>query len=81
MYLAALVFTILGWAFQSYETIIKKTRNINVILPLSYFIACVLFGISSYTSGDIFYAIIDAVCAILAAIVFIILLTQKKLSK
>jgi len=78
MYLAALIFTIIGWAFQLYETLFKKTRNINIFLPLAYFIACILFGISSLTIGDIFYAIIDAVCAILAVIVFIVLVTRKK---
>ncbi len=78
MYLAALIFTIIGWGFQLYETLIKKTRNINIFLPLAYFVACVLFGISSLTAGDILYTIIDAVCAILAAIVFIALATRKK---
>ncbi|MDD5398639.1 MAG: hypothetical protein PHU70_06100 [Dehalococcoidia bacterium] len=78
MYLAGLIFTIIGWLFQLYETLIKKTRNINIFLPLAYFIACILFGISSLTAGDVFYAIIDAVCALLALIAFIVLITRKK---
>jgi len=77
MYTAGLIFTIIGWAFQLYETLIKKTRNINLILPAAYCVACILFGISSYTAGDMFYVIIDAVLAILAAIVFMLLLKRK----
>ncbi len=77
MYLAGLIFAILGWAFQLYETLIKKTRNINIILPAAYCVACVLFALSSYAAGDMFYVVIDAVCAILAAIVFIVLLKRK----
>lgn len=78
MYLAGLVLTLIGWAFQAYETVAKKTRNISVILPAAYCAACILFGISSYMGGEMLYAGIDAVCAILAAIVFFILVTHKK---
>ena len=77
MYLAALVFTVIGWGFQLYETLIKKTRNINIILPFAYFIACILFAINSFQVGDTFYAIMDVVCVILSAIVFMALVKRK----
>jgi len=78
MYLAGLILTVIGWAFQLYETLIKKTRNINIILPLAYTIACILFGVNSLTANDLTFAILDFVCAILAAVVFIALITRKK---
>ncbi|MBN1375070.1 MAG: hypothetical protein JXA01_02820 [Dehalococcoidia bacterium] len=78
MYLAALIITLIGWAFQLYETLIKRTRNINIFLPLTYFVACLLFGINSFITGDMVSGILDAVCTILAAIVFIVLATRKK---
>ncbi|MDD5311913.1 MAG: hypothetical protein PHO26_02605 [Dehalococcoidia bacterium] len=78
MYLAGLILTVIGWAFQLYETLIKKTRNINIFFPLAYFFACVLFGVNSLTANDMTYAILDFVCAILAAVVFIVLVTRKK---
>ena len=78
MYMIALVFTIAGWAFQFYHTIIRKDRSISPILPLAYTIACILFGITSFTAGDMVYGILDAICALLAAIVFIMLLIRKK---
>jgi hypothetical protein len=77
MYLAGLVFTIIGWAFQLYETLIKKTRNINIFLPLAYVIACILFGIYSLTGGDMLSAILDFALAVLVAIVFIVLVRRK----
>jgi hypothetical protein len=77
MYVAALILTILGWAVQAYETLIKKTRNINIVLPLAYFAACILFGVNNYLAGDIVSTILDAVSAILAAVVFIVLFTKK----
>jgi len=77
MYLAALVFTVIGWGFQLYETLIKKTRNINIILPFAFSVASILFGINSFQAGDTFYGIMDVVCVILAAIVFIALLKRK----
>lgn len=78
MYLAALIFTIAGWAFQLYETLVKKTRNISILLPLAYAIATVLFGINSLAGGDILAATLDWVTSILALIVFIVLITRKK---
>jgi len=78
MYIAGLIFTVIGWAFQLYETLIKKTRNINVFLPVTYVIACFLFGINSLMAGDMLYAVMDAVCALLALIVFLVLMTRKR---
>jgi len=78
MYMVALVFTIAGWAFQVYQTVIRKDRSISPVLPLAYTIACILFGINSFTAGDMAYGIFDAICALLAAIVFIMLLIRRK---
>ena len=78
MYLAALIFTVIGWVFQIYETLVKKTRNINIFLPLAYVIATVLFGISNLSNGDTLGAILDWLTAVLALIVFIVLVTKKK---
>jgi len=78
MYIAALIFTIIGWAFQLYETLVKKTRNINIFLPLAYVIGTVLFGISDLIAGDILSAVLDWVTAILALVIFIVLVTRKK---
>jgi hypothetical protein len=78
MYIAALVFTIIGWAFQLYETLVKKTRNINIFLPLAYVIGTVLFGISDLFNGDILGAVLDWVTSVLALIIFIVLITRKK---
>jgi hypothetical protein len=78
MYLSALVFTILGWALQLYETLIKKTRNISIFLPMAYVIATALFGASSLLSGDVLAASLDWLTSILALVVFIVLVTRKK---
>jgi hypothetical protein len=80
MYMIALVFTVAGWAFQFYQTVIKKDRSINPVLPIAYTIACILFGINSYIAGDMAYGMLDAVCAALAASVFIMLAARKKAS-
>lgn len=80
MYIIALVFTIAGWTIQCYRTGIKKDRSISLALPFLYTIGCVLFGINSFILNDMAYAILDIVCAILASIVFIMLLTRKKVS-
>lgn len=78
MYLAALIFTIIGWVFQLYETLVKKTRKISIFLPLAYLIATILFGLNSIFGGDILAAVLDWVTAVLALIVFIVLMTRKK---
>ena len=80
MYLAALVITIIGWAFQLYETLVKKTRNINIALPAAYVVATVLFGGNSWLGGDVSAAALDWVTTILALIVFIFLLTRRKVA-
>lgn len=79
MALAGFIFTLIGWVFQFYETVIKKTRNINIFLPLAFLISCVLFAINEFITGDIIYAILDVVCVIVAAIIFTVLVTRKKL--
>lgn len=78
LYTIALIITVIGWAFQFYQTVIKKDRSINPVLPSAYTIACILFGINSFIAGDMAHGILDIVCAVLAAVVFIVLLTRKK---
>jgi hypothetical protein len=78
MYIAALIFTIIGWAFQLYETLVKKTRNINIFLPLAYVIGTVLFGISDLLGGEVLSAVLDWVTAILALVIFVVLVNRKK---
>jgi hypothetical protein len=78
MYLAGVVFALIGWAFQLWETLYKKTRNVNIVLPFAYFCACVLFAVDSFMQGDALPAIIDVVLAVISAVIFIILLTRKK---
>jgi hypothetical protein len=78
MGIAALIITNIGWIFQIYETLVKKTRNISIFLPLVYIIAPALFGIDSLWSGDILWACLDWVTSILALVVFIVLVTRKK---
>ena len=78
LYMIALIITLIGWAFQFYQTVFKKDRSINPVLPLAYGIACILFGINNFTAGGVTDAILDAICALLALVVFIILVTRKK---
>jgi hypothetical protein len=78
MYLIALIFTIAGWLFQFYRTVIRKDRSISTVLPLAYAIACILFGINSFIIGDTLEGILDVICAVLAAVIFIVLLKRKK---
>lgn len=65
MYLAALVLTLIGWGFQLYETLVKKTRHINAVLPITYLAACLLFGINSFMGGDIASFVLDLVIAVI----------------
>lgn len=80
LYTIALIITVIGWAFQFYQTVVKKDKSISPVLPIVYAIACILFGYNSFIAGDMTNALLDAVCAVLAAVVFIILLTRKKAS-
>jgi hypothetical protein len=73
MYLAGLLVTLVGWLFQGYETVIRKTHRINIFLPVAYCIACVLFGINSIQIDEILFGVIDiCIAAIIAVIVFIL---------
>lgn len=78
MGIAALIITILGWGCQLYETLIKKTRNISIFLPLAYIVAPAVFGADSMLKGDILWATLDWVTAVLALIAFIVLVNRKK---
>ena len=80
MYMTALIFTIAGWAFQVYWTVTKKDHSITPVLPALYAIGCILFGINSFILNDMIYAVLDMICAILAVIVFVALITRKKIS-
>jgi len=63
MYIAALILTLVGWLFQGYETVIRKTHRINIFLPVTYFAACILFGINSIQTDEILLGVIDIVIA------------------
>jgi len=78
MYLIALIVTIIGWLFQLYQTAVKKDKTLSPVLPLAYAVACILFGVNSFTSGEMTFGILDIVCAAIAAIVFIIFIARKK---
>jgi hypothetical protein len=80
MYMTAFIFTIAGWAFQLYWTVIKKDRSITPVLPALYTIGCILFGINSFILRDVTYAALDMICAILAVIVFVVIIMRKKVS-
>jgi len=78
MYLIALVVTIIGWLFQFYQTVIKKEKNLNPVLPAAYAVACVLFGINSFTGGETAFGTMDIVCAAITAVVFIVFIVMNK---
>jgi hypothetical protein len=58
--------------------VIRKDRSISMVLPLAYAIACILFGVNSFIVGDMANAILDVICAVLAAVIFIVLIIRKK---
>ena len=78
VYTAAIVLTVVAWAVQLHKTAIKKERNISPVLPLLYAIACVLFVISNLMANKAIDGILDIVCVVLAATVFVLLLTKRK---
>jgi hypothetical protein len=77
MYIAALILTIIGWLFQGYETIIKKSRNISIVLPATYCVACVLYGINSFGADEVLYGVIDIVLAVFTALILFYLVNKK----
>jgi hypothetical protein len=77
MYLAGLILTVIGWLFQGYETVIRKTHRINIFLPITYFIACILFGVNSIQIDEILFGVIDIVIAAIIAVIVFILITKK----
>ena len=78
LYTIALIITVIGWAFQFYQTVVKKDKSISPVLLIVYAIACMLFAYSSFIAGGMTDAILDAVLALLALGVFVILITRKK---
>jgi hypothetical protein len=77
MYLAGLVMTLVGWLFQGYETFIRKTHRINIFLPVSYCIACVLFGINSFQADEILFGVLDIIIAIITAVISYYIIARK----
>jgi uncharacterized protein with PQ loop repeat len=77
MYLTALIITIIGWLFQLYKTVVNKEKAISPVLPLAYAVACLLFGINSFIDAEMLYGILDIICAVVAVVIFIVLLTKK----
>jgi hypothetical protein len=77
MYIAALILTVIGWLFQGYETIIKKSRNVSIFLPATYCVACILWGINSFNIGDALYGVLDIGVAILTALITLYLVNKK----
>ena len=78
MYTAAIVLTVAAWAVQLHKTAIKKERTISPVLPLLYAIACVLFLTNSFMAKQVIDDTLDIICAVLAATVFVLLLTKRK---
>jgi hypothetical protein len=77
MYIAGLILTLVGWLFQGYETFIRKTHRINIFLPGTYFVACVLFGVNSLQTGEILFGVLDILIAIIVAIIVVFLFLKK----
>ena len=77
MYLAGLVMTLVGWLFQGYETFIRKTHRINIFLPVSYCIACVLFGINSFQADEILFGVLDIIIGIITAVISYYIIARK----
>lgn len=78
IYTVALIFTVIGWGFQFYRTVIKKDKSISPVLPIVYTIACIMFAYNSFITGGMTNAILDVVCAIFALAIFVILVKRKK---
>jgi hypothetical protein len=77
MYLAGLILSLAGWLFQGYETLIRKTHRINIFLPVTYCIACVLFGINSFQTDEILFGVIDIVVAVIIAVIAVFLFLKR----
>ena len=77
MYIAGLILTLAGWLLQGYETLIRKTHRINIFLPVTYCVACVLFGINSFQMDDILFGVLDLLIAVIVAAIAVFLLLKK----
>ncbi len=77
MYLAGLILSLAGWFFQGYETLIKKTHRINIFLPVTYCIACVLFGINSFQADEILFGVLDILIAVIVAAIAVFLFLKR----
>jgi len=78
IFIAGLVFIIAGWAVQLGKTLARKERNISLLFPALYGIGCVLLLAGNFLAKDIITGVLNTICAILAAILFAVLLTWKK---
>jgi len=77
-YAAALVCTLIAWCAQAYTTVIKKEIKLNLLMPLFYCIACIGFAIDSFMSGAVIYGMMDAIIAVLALLILVIMISQRK---
>jgi len=78
IFIAGLVLIIAGWAVQLGKTFAKKERDLSLLFPALYGIGCVLLLVGNFLAKDITTGILNTICAILAAILFAVLLTWKK---
>ncbi len=78
MFIAGLVLIVAGWAVQVYRTAVRKERDVSLLFPILYWLGCVLLFVGNFMANDIVTGILNTICAILAAIVFIALLAGKR---
>ncbi len=77
MYIAGLILSLAGWLFQGYETFIRKTHRINIFLPVTYCIACALFGINSFQVDDILFGVLDILIAVIVGAIAVFLFLKR----
>jgi uncharacterized membrane-anchored protein YitT (DUF2179 family) len=78
IFIAGLVLIIAGWAIQVYKTLGRKKRDLSLVFPALYGIGCVLLLVGNFLAKDITTGILNTICAILAATLFLVLFTGKK---
>jgi hypothetical protein len=77
MYIAGLILSLAGWLFQGYETLIRKTHRINIFLPVTYCVACVLFAVNSFQMDDILFGVLDILVAVIVAAIAVFLFLKR----
>ena len=78
IFIAGLALIITGWAVQVYKTLGRKERNLSLVFLALYCTGCVLLLAGDFLAKDITTGILNIISAILAAILFAVLLTGKK---